>query len=391
MNQFDEVVARLGSYSTQWDYIEDRFGQKDLLPFSISDMDFQIPAGTRAVLASCCERGLFGYTRWNHHAYKGSIQRWFAENFGTVFAEEAVVYSPSVIYSLSVLVQLLSAPQDKVVTLTPCYDAFFALIKNNERELVGCALKKSDDGFVIDFTALTELFQTVKPKIFLLCNPHNPTGKALSENELKEIIALCNQYHVAILSDEIHMDVRRAGVEHRPLLQFADLIEVPYATLSSASKTFNTPGIGGSYGIIPEATLRAKFLAQLKGRDGLSSISYLALLALMDCYDNQKPWLAELNAYVDENFRVFKALVEQVPGVKFTIPDATYLGWVDVSALHQSQAALQAALLQEKVAIMPGETYGTAGQGYLRFNLGAPRSKICEGAARLVAALKSLA
>ncbi|MGX7198924.1 MalY/PatB family protein [Enterococcus nangangensis] len=388
MTSFDEVVNRYGTYSTQWDYIEDRFGAKNLLPFAISDMDFPIPEGTQQVLAQAATKGLFGYTRWNHPAYKESITRWFATNFETSVESEWVVYSPSVIYSLSLMLQLLSEPGDGIVTLGPCYDAFFALVKNNHRNLQTVGLKQDEAGvFNVDFAELASFLRLGTTKIFLLCNPHNPTGRAFTVTELQKMIALCNEYDVAIIADEIHMDIRRAGIQHQPLIKFLKEISVPCGVFSSASKTFNLPGVGGSYGLIPDESLREKFLNCLKGRDGLSSIPYPALLSLMDCYQKQQEWRDALNLYLDQNFLYVKEALTPYPQVRFTIPEATYLAWLDVRQVPATAEQLQNALKKAGVAITPGETYGPLGKDYLRLNVGAPRSKVIAGIKGLQQAL----
>lgn len=391
MSNFREQRSRYDTYSTQWDYVQDRFGEKNLLPFSISDTDFMIPDGTIDVLSKAVDRGFFGYTRWNHLDYKQSISRWFQQAFTCWIDPNWCVYSPSVIYSLSVCLQLLSKTGEKIVTFTPCYDAFFNCISGNERALITFSLTNDKERFTIDFSALEEIFAAEKPAIFLLCNPHNPTGRVFTEEELTHLITLCNKYSVAIISDEIHMDVRRPGKKHLPILMFINQIEVPVVLLSSASKTFNSPGLGGSYGIFPEEVLREKFLNILKGRDGLSSIPYPALLATMDCYNNQKQWVEELNRTVDENFTALKGILAKDPRIDFRIPEATYLGWINIAKLPYTMDELQTVLVkQEKVAIMKGETYGVEGQRYLRFNLGAPKEKIVDGAERLLRAIRSL-
>ncbi|GMS53774.1 MalY/PatB family protein [Enterococcus raffinosus] len=391
MSNFREQRSRYDTYSTQWDYVQDRFGEKNLLPFSISDTDFMIPDGTIDVLSKAVDRGFFGYTRWNHLDYKQSISRWFQQAFTCWIDPNWCVYSPSVIYSLSVCLQLLSKTGEKIVTFTPCYDAFFNCISGNERALITFSLTNDKERFTIDFSALEEIFAAEKPAIFLLCNPHNPTGRVFTEEELTHLITLCNKYSVAIISDEIHMDVRRPGKKHLPILAFINQIEVPVVLLSSASKTFNSPGLGGSYGIFPEEVLREKFLNILKGRDGLSSIPYPALLATMDCYNNQKQWVEELNRTVDENFTALKEILAKDSRIDFRIPEATYLGWINIAKLPYTMDELQTVLVkQEKVAIMKGETYGVEGQRYLRFNLGAPKEKIVDGAERLLRAIRSL-
>lgn len=344
-------------------------------------MDFQIPIGTREVLKAAIDQGFFGYTRWNHLDFKKSISHWFERQFGCFVALEWCVYSPSVIYSLSVCIQML----------TPCYDAFFNCISQNQRQLLTFSLKKQSHTFIIDFNHLEQVIAKEKPTAFLVCNPHNPTGRVLRKEELETIIDLCNAYNITIISDEIHMDIRRPEQKHIPLIFLKDQIKTPYVLLSSPSKTFNTLGLGGSYAIFPDEVLREQFLFRLKGRDGVSSISYPALLATMDCYTNQEKWVEKLNQVIDENFDCLKELIALDSCINFDIPEATYLGWIHIEPTGFTMDELQKVLVkQEKVAIMRGSTYGVEGANYLRFNLGCPKDKVVDGIERLLRGIHSL-
>lgn len=391
MTDFDKVIDRYNTYSTQWDYVEDRFGESKLLPFSISDMDFEIPLGTKGVLEKAIDRGVFGYTRWNHLDFKEAISHWFKSEFDCQIASDWLVYSPSVIYSLSNFIQLLGKESNKVVTLTPCYDAFFNTVNENNGQLLHVSLKKTNGVFTIDFEAVEQLFRDEKPAIFLLCNPHNPTGRSFTKAELSKVIRLCNQYNVAIISDEIHMDIRRPEVKHYPILSFIKQIQVPVVLLSSASKTFNTPGLGCSYGAIPDPLLREKFLAILKGRDGLSSVPYLGMLALQECYQEEKTWVEKLNGYLDENFMYVYETLKNHPYLDFNIPQATYLAWIELKNFSGEMSRLQDVLIhEEKVAIMRGDTYGEEGSNYLRLNLGAPQTKVRTGVQALLKSVEKV-
>ena len=172
---FDEMNDRLGTYCTQWDYIEDRFGEKDLLPFSISDTDFKIPKPISDKIQEVAKHEIYGYTRWNHHDFKSSITGFFKRRFDTDMEEDWVLYSPSVMYSVSLLIRLLSEPKDKVVTFNPMYDSFFTVIEDNDRILVSHDLKHENGSFAIDFEELEE--QLEDASLFLLCSPHNPCGR----------------------------------------------------------------------------------------------------------------------------------------------------------------------------------------------------------------------
>ena len=202
---FDEVIDRKGTYSTQWDYVEDRFGKKDLLPFTISDTDFAAPDNVLDALQKRLNHPVFGYTRWNHSDYKGSIVTWFKERFAADVKEDWIIYSPSVIYSIARLIEMNSTQGDGVVIQTPAYDAFFKTIKASKRNLVENPLLYRDGIYSLDFADLETKLAKPENKILLICNPHNPTGRVWSKDDLEKIIALCKKHDVFLISDDIHM------------------------------------------------------------------------------------------------------------------------------------------------------------------------------------------
>lgn len=383
---FDTVVDRYGTYSTQWDYVKDRFGEANLLPFTISDMDFKAPQGVSDVLTQAAARGLFGYTRWNNPEFKGAITHWFKRRYETQIDADSIVYSPSVIFSLAKLLEQFSRPSEKVLTFSPCYDAFINTVTANNRVLVQYNI---DQG--VDWQAVEQLFAREHPAIFLLCNPHNPLGVAWSNSDMQRIVGLCDAYHVAIISDEIHMDVVRKGTQVNTLAKYFKELSVPKAVLTSASKAFNIPALGCSYALLPDVLEREQFLFSLKQKNALSSVPYLGMLATIECYNNQEDWLNQLSAYIDQNFAYTKQFLADELNLNYQIPAATYLGWINIEPLGIDMTALQHEMVtKQKVAIMDGSVYGDGGHNYLRFNLGAPKSKIEDGLSRLAKAVHKL-
>lgn len=390
-SRFDKIIDRTGTYCTQWDYTEDRFGEKDILPFSISDMDFQSPEEILQAIQERTAHGIFGYSRWNHDAFKSSITNWYDKRFGARMEKDWIVYSPSVIYTVAKLIELLTEEDDQIVMQTPAYDAFFKQIETSKCTLVENELLYNNGQYELDFIDLEEKLADPQTRLFLLCNPHNPTGKVWTREELIKIITLCEQYEVQIISDDIHMDVVYEGKSYTPVTELATNLDHVYIC-TSASKTFNTPSLGGSYAFIPNKMVREQFLDILKSRDGLSSAHIFGIMAIMEGYDHGAYWVDELRSYLYTNMKIVKTfLEEELPELQFTIPDATYLAWIDCSALNKTSEEIQTALVQiGKVGIMAGDVYG-AGEGqFLRMNLGCPESKVIEGLHRLKRAIDSL-
>ncbi|NOI36228.1 pyridoxal phosphate-dependent aminotransferase [Vibrio cyclitrophicus] len=388
MFNFSQKIDRKNSYCTQWDYVEDRFGEPNLLPFTISDMDFPTPQVVINALQSRIEHPVFGYSRWNHEDFKDSITDWFKRRFDTDLEREHLVYGPSVIYIISQLIRYWSETGQGVIIHTPAYDAFDKMILGLDREIIANQLQPTSQGFQLDWHQFENQLADPNNKILLLCSPHNPTGKVWSMEDLNRMAELCKKHNVAVISDEIHMDI--CFKSHTPWQGFN--MGPNWALVSSASKSFNIPALNGAYAFIAEGPAREHYLFNLKQVDGLSSPSILGVIGLMAAYQNGAPWLDALKEYLYSNhLYVQQTLSEQLPSIKYTIPDATYLAWIDLSSLSLDMEALNLCLIKKhKVAIMQGSTYGEAGKSFIRLNLGCPRSKVEQGLTALILAIKEL-
>lgn len=386
-HNFNEVVDRYHTYCTQWDYIQDRFGKKNILPFSISDTDFKVPIEVYQQLQQVTKHQIYGYSRWNHQDFKDSIASYFMRRFHCRIENSWVLYSPSVMYTISLLFRLLSKDEDAIVTFQPMYDAFYKVIRENNRTLLTSDLVEKNGQYTIHFEDLEAKLK--QAKILLLCSPHNPTGKVYTKEELHRVVELCKQYQVKIISDEIHMDVIMPGHTQIPLASYYDKYPEIYIA-SSGSKTFNYPGLIGSYAIIQNQDIYDAFIHHTRNKDFLNSVSLLGMHATMTSYNECEYYVEELVSYIDSNFRYVETFIkENFKDICFKKPEATYLAWIDCRKLPFSAKEIQDALVTiGGVGIMPGEVYG--GPKYLRFNCGCPVSKIEEGLQRLKKGIDSL-
>lgn len=383
---FDTPIDRTGTYCTQWDYVQDRFGTPGLLPFTISDMDFASPPAVLAALKQRLDHPVLGYSRWNHDDFKSSIIHWFHQRFDATMEPEMIVYGPSVIYMISKLIRLWSQPGDGVVFHSPAYDAFERMIEGLGRSCVPSRLRKGANGYEIDWADLEAQLSQPHSRVFLLCSPHNPTGRVWRRDELTRLAQLCEKHQVAVISDEIHMDVSFAA--HTPFQGFG--MTSPWALITSASKSFNIPALTGAYGFIADQQSRDRYLYTLKQVDGLSSPAILGVLATMAAYQHGAPWLDALSEYVHANHQyVSMVLNDAFPSVAYQVPQATYLAWIDLSSLDLDMNQLNQCLIKDfNVAIMQGSVYGQSGAGFVRLNLGCPRSKVEAGVTALIGAIR---
>ncbi|GAB5072182.1 bifunctional maltose regulon transcriptional repressor/cystathionine beta-lyase MalY [Citrobacter sedlakii] len=389
MFDFSTVVDRHGTWCTQWDYVADRFGSADLLPFTISDMDFATAPCILEALHQRLAHGVLGYSRWQNDAFLGAIASWFDQRHNTAIDTGSLVYGPSVIYMVSELIRQWSAPGDGVVVHTPAYDAFYKAIVGNQRTVIPVALENPRAGWICDRDKLEAALARPESKILLLCSPHNPTGKVWTRGELEIMAALCERHGVQVISDEIHMDMVWGEQPHIP---WCNVASGNWALFTSGSKSFNIPALTGAYGLIQDEQSRTRYLNALKGRDGLSSPAVLALTAHIAAYEQGAPWLDALRGYLKDNLRyVADTLNGAFPELAWQPPQSTYLAWIDLRSLKIDDHALQSALIhQQKIAIMPGFTYGDEGRGFVRLNAGCPRSKLEQGVSGLIKAIRSV-
>ncbi len=383
--RFDENTDRRGTYCTQWDYISDRFGSDDVLPFSISDMDFSLPKDMVDYLKENLTNGVYGYTRWKNEYLLDAIKSWYLRRFNLEIKETNIAYSPTVIFSISMLLDILSNENDKVMTFIPAYDAFFKLIEDNKRTLIKSNMILENKKYVIDKEDFSKKIKSCS--IFLLCSPYNPLGKLWDEDELEYIISECKKNNVKIISDEIHMDISFEK-KHIPLIKIGRKLNYSnnIIIVTSATKSFNFPGLLFSYLISDNEELINIFIEDLKQKKGLSSCTILGMHATAYVYNNLEGWLEELNDYIYENFKYVKEQLKDYP-IKINEFDGTYLLWLDVSH-YNIEKLIDIMYKETKVGFMSGEVYGM--DNYLRINIGCSKFKLEEGLKRFKKALEIL-
>ncbi len=366
MFDFSKVVDRHGTWCTQWDYVADRFGSADLLPFTISDMDFATAPCILEALTQRLSHGVLGYSRWKNDEFLAAIQHWFLTRHNTKIDPQSLVYGPSVIYMVSELIRQWSSAGDAVVIHTPAYDAFYKAIEGNQRVVRAVELEKRTDGWYCDMTALENALSRPESKILLLCSPQNPTGKVWTRDELETMAELCQRHGVKVISDEIHMDMVWGDHPHIP---WSNVARDSWALLTSGSKSFNIPALTGAYAIIEDTQSRNDYLSALKGRDGLSSPAVLALTAHIAAYQQGASWLDALRDYLASNLHyVARELNAAFPELSWQVPQSTYLAWIDLqSALTLIDHTIAGKRLStsRKLPIMPRiHTYGEEGRGF---------------------------
>ena len=382
-NTFDEPINRLSTGSEKWDALEEIFGVADALPMWVADMDFAAPPSVIEALQTRMEHGIFGYTV-RTDAYHEALRGWMERRHNWKINDDWVVFTPGIVPALSIAVQRFTAPGDAVVIQTPVYAPFYEVVRGQDRELMTNPLRFEDGRYSMDLDHLESCLQTGRVKLLILCSPHNPVGRVWSREELEGLAALCVQYNVTVVSDEIHADLVHQRGTHTPLSQVSEAIADLSIICTAPSKTFNIPGLCTSNIIIPNASLRASFAQGVKTM-GLASISTLGAIATEAAYNGAEQWLDDCLAYIRGNMEYVQEYASKhMPDVGIDLPEATYLLWMDFSKLGVPQEELVRLLLNEAgLALNDGTVFGSEGTGYMRMNVACPRSTVEEAMRRL--------
>ncbi|MFI8688754.1 MalY/PatB family protein [Rossellomorea sp. NPDC077527] len=387
MSKFEEIIDRRGSSSVKWDLTKTVFGRDDVLPMWVADMDFLPPKDVLGALKNRLEHGIFGYT-FVGDLTADSIKDWMKRRHGWEIDKTWLQYSPGVVPAISTIIQALTEPSDKVLVQSPVYTPFFSLVEDNGREIVNTQLEYHDGNYSIDFQAFEESLKT-GVKLFLLCNPHNPSGRVWKKEELTKMAELCQKYNVVIVSDEIHSDLVYKSHTHTPLATLNDTFRDMTITCIAPSKTFNLAGLQASAMITPNPDIREK-IASIHRKQGFFTLNTFGIIGMEAAYRHGEEWLEEILDYLQENVRVTKDFLEEhLPELKLVDPEGTYLLWIDCTKLELSDEDLKNRLLDKgKLALEPGTKYGPGGEGFVRMNIACPRKTLLDGLERLKAAFE---
>lgn len=386
---FDKKIDRRNTDSKKWNNLKDAYGSEDLLPLWVADMDFESPREIKEALKSRIDHGVFGYPYVDDTVYE-SIIRWVKNKHNWKIKKEWIVFNPGVVPGLNISVRIISDEGDNILVQTPVYPPFFRVIENNNRDYHVNPLKFNGETYIIDFDDLKEKIDD-KSKGFILCNPHNPVGRAWNEEELGALGEIAVENNLIIVSDEIHCDLTLKGTKHIPIATLSKELEDRTITLMSPAKTFNIPGFYTSFAIIPNEDLRNKFNLEMEKME-MGNVSIFGAVALEAAYSNGAKWLDEVMEYIEDNMDyAIKYINENIPEIKVLKPEATYLLWLDFRTLDKDTENIKNALLKSgKVILNDGRDYGQGGDGFFRLNVACPRSILEEGMERIKAAYDSL-
>ncbi|HKK49767.1 MAG TPA: MalY/PatB family protein [Alkalispirochaeta sp.] len=389
MKNFDTVVSRIGTNSIKWDYCEAN-GATDVLPMWVADMDFPAPPRVIDAINTCAEHGIFGYSGIPQNVWE-AVSQWTADRYRWATDVSWYSYTSGVITGLNIAVQTFTRPGEGIIIQPPVYPPFRSAVLSNGRRLIYNPLSCDNEGrYSIDIDHLASIIDD-DTKMLVLCNPHNPVGRAWSKEELEAVADIAITHDVLVFSDEIHADLLLSSEESNTHTPFASLnTEVADRTITgiAPSKTFNIAGLKASAIITPNSRLKRDFDQAQERTFGLYNANSFAIAAMQAAYSYGAAWVDELLGYLRDNrdFAVH-TINEHLPGVHVATPDATFLLWLNTEKTGMSHAQMAHELTQRaRVMLNDGRSFGPGGEHHFRLNFGCPRSVLEEGLTRIISA-----
>ena len=376
---FDKVTPRRGTNSYKWDSTDD----KEVLPMWVADMDFPTAPCIINALKKRVEHGIFGYTRVPEEYYDAVIS-WFSRRHHWKPRREWFIYTSGVVPALSAVIKALTNVGDKVLTLTPVYNCFFSSIRNNGCELDSSALRYENNTFSIDYEDLERRAADPKTTLMLLCNPHNPSGRVWTREELRRIGDICIKNNVVVVADEIHCELVHPGFTYTPFASVSEEFQKHSVTCVAPSKAFNIAGLQIANIIVENDKWRQRIDKAININE-VCDVNPFGVIATMAAYNEGGEWLDALRKYLRGNYEYlccfFKERLPQYPVLPL---EGTYLVWIDCRASGISSDVV-ALRLQEQQHLMvnSGTMYGPGGEGFIRLNIACPRALLADGLERM--------
>ena len=387
---FDRVVDRENTGALKHDVLEERYGHADLLPLWVADMDFETPPFIVDAMKERMNHPVFGYTV-EPPEYRPSVIRWVKERHGWDIKREWIAYIPGIVKGIGLAINRFTNPGDKIIIQPPVYHPFRMVPEGNGREVVNNPLIEKENGYYkMDFDHLEKIIDE-KCKMLILSNPHNPAGIVWSREELARLAEICHRHGILVISDEIHSDMALTGHRHVPFATVSPEAASCSITFAAPSKTFNIAGIVSSYSIVPNDEIREKYYGWLNANE-LDEAPIFPPIATVAAYTHGKEWMEQMLAYVEKNIEyVVEYCRENIPQIKPLKPQASFLVWLDCRALGLPQEKLVELFVEKaKLALNDGAMFGPGGEGFMRLNVGTPRSVLAEAMSRIQKAVDSL-
>lgn len=391
---FEQIIDRTNTNSLKYDFAVERGKDIDVMPLWVADMDFATLPEITDALEKRVQHGIFGYT-YPKEEYQKTVINWMKIRHNYNIKPEWLVYTPGVVFAISMALRAVTKEGDAVLIQNPVYYPFANIVLENERKLINNSLlyevKDHRGVYTIDFTKFEDLIIENSVKAFIFCSPHNPVGRVWTREELTRIGEICLKHNVIIIADEIHEDFVFGDKKHIPIASLSKEIEDITITCTSPSKTFNLAGLQLSNISIANAKIRKLFKKEV-GKTGFDEPNIFGLEACQAAYTYGENWLEELKIYLLENIAYVRDFIDtKMPKVVLSIPEGTYLVWLDFNAYGLDLRDLEERIQKKaKLWLDEGIIFGKEGLGFERINIAAPRKTLEDAMNRLYEAFSDL-
>ncbi len=388
MYDFNKIIDRSGSGDLKHEVLEERYGRADLLPLWVADMDFETPHFITDALRRRLDHSLFGYTVEPEGLWP-TVMKWIKDHHQWDVKREWLSYIPGIVKGIGMVVNVFTKSDEKVIIQPPVYHPFRLTPEGNGREVVYNPLKENEDGsYSMDFDNLAEVADD-KCKVLILSNPHNPAGITWSKETLAKLADFCYDHNILVISDEIHCDMALWGNKHVPFATASEKAAQCSITFGAPSKTFNIAGIVSSYSIVPNDEIRKKFYSWLTANE-LNEAPLFSPIATIAAFKNGEEWRQEMLKYIESNIIFVENYCKEfLPEIKPLRPEASFLVWLDCRGLHLNHEQLVDLFVNKAhLALNDGEMFGKGGEGFMRMNVGTPRSILKKALDQLREAIK---
>lgn len=384
---FDEQIDRRNTNSAKFDEMDALFGS-DVMHLGVADMDYRSPKPIIEAMQNIVEKGVFGYTIWPEN-YEELVSQWMKRRYGQETKNEWVVFSPRINMALNMAVETFTNEGDGIVLHTPAYTALQNAVEKYHRVMIESPLVLENGRYKMDFQQLRRNLdekkaQGVCAKIMLLCNPHNPTGRVWEIEELRQVVDVCKEYDLLLISDEIHEDFVKKGHKFVSCLRFQEDLQGRMIVCNSITKTFNVPGVILSNLLIPDQGIRER-MKETMDRWGLHNPNIFAAGIMEAAYTQCDEWIEQVNTYLDENYEFLKKYLEKnMPELEVIPSEGTYMAWVQTEKLQISPEELEKFFIEDaKVSVYMGSRYGKHTDSFIRINIATSRSYLQEALERI--------
>ena len=388
MYDFNKIIDRSGSGDLKHEVLEERYGRADLLPLWVADRDFETPHFITDALRRRLDHSLFGYTV-EPEEFWPTVMKWIKDHHQWDVKREWLSYIPGIVKGIGMVVNVFTKSDEKVIIQPPVYHPFRLTPEGNGREVVYNPLKENEDGsYSMDFDNLAEVADD-KCKVLILSNPHNPAGITWSKETLAKLADFCYDHNILVISDEIHCDMALWGNKHVPFATASEKAAQCSITFGAPSKTFNIAGIVSSYSIVPNDEIRKKFYSWLTANE-LNEAPLFSPIATIAAFKNGEEWRQEMLKYIESNIIFVENYCKEfLPEIKPLRPEASFLVWLDCRGLHLNHEQLVDLFVNKAhLALNDGEMFGKGGEGFMRMNVGTPRSILKKALDQLREAIK---